>query len=83
MNLFFVRQAFSVSPGCRGTHSLGHAGLELRYPPASAFQILGFKACPTTLAPINIFVALIKGMTASCQINLYLSVLPADGSSAP
>ena len=36
------------SPGCPGTHSVDHAGLELRNPPASASQVLGLKACATT-----------------------------------
>jgi hypothetical protein len=36
------------SPGCPGTHSVDQAGLELRNPPASAFQVLGLMACATT-----------------------------------
>jgi hypothetical protein len=36
------------SPGCPGTHSVDQAGLELRNPPASASQVLGWKACATT-----------------------------------
>ncbi|GAB1293641.1 AP-1 complex subunit gamma-1 [Apodemus speciosus] len=36
------------SPGCPGTHSIDQAGFELRNPPASAFRVLGLKACPTT-----------------------------------
>jgi hypothetical protein len=36
------------SPGCLGTHSVDQAGLELRNLPASAFQVLGLKACTTT-----------------------------------
>jgi hypothetical protein len=35
------------SPGCPGTHFVDQAGLELRNPPASAFQVLGLKACAT------------------------------------
>jgi hypothetical protein len=35
------------SPGCPGTHSADQAGLELRNPPASAFRVLGLKACAT------------------------------------
>jgi hypothetical protein len=31
------------SPGCPGTHFVDQAGLELRNPPASASQVLGFK----------------------------------------
>jgi hypothetical protein len=36
------------SPGCPGTHFVDQAGLKLRNPPASASQVLGLKACPTT-----------------------------------
>jgi hypothetical protein len=36
------------SPGCPGTHSVDQVGLELRNPPASAFQVLGLKACDIT-----------------------------------
>jgi hypothetical protein len=32
------------SPGCPGTHSVDQADLELRNPPASASQVLGFHA---------------------------------------
>jgi hypothetical protein len=35
------------SPGCPGTHSVGHAGLELRNLTVPAFQVLGLKACTT------------------------------------
>jgi hypothetical protein len=35
------------SPGCPGTHFVDQAGLELRNLPASAFQVLGLKACTT------------------------------------
>jgi hypothetical protein len=35
------------SPGCPGTHFVDKAGLELRSPPASAFQVPGLKACTT------------------------------------
>ena len=42
----FVWNSVSLcSPGCSGTHSVDHAGLELRNPPASASQMLGLKAC--------------------------------------
>jgi hypothetical protein len=37
------------SPGCPGTHSVDQACLELRNPPASASQVLGLKACATTV----------------------------------
>jgi hypothetical protein len=42
---FVLRQGF---PGCPGTHFVDQAGLELRNLPASAFQVLGLKACTTT-----------------------------------
>jgi hypothetical protein len=38
------------SPGCPGTHFVDQAGLELRNLPASASQVLGLKACTTTLS---------------------------------
>jgi hypothetical protein len=44
----FSRQGFSVALGCAGTHSVGQAGLELRNPPVSAYQVLGLKAYATT-----------------------------------
>ena len=34
--------------GCPGTHSVDHAGLELRNLPSSASHVLGLKACATT-----------------------------------
>jgi hypothetical protein len=50
---FFVVVVFQdrvslCSPGCPGTHSVDQAGFELRNPPASAFLVLGLKACATT-----------------------------------
>jgi hypothetical protein len=39
------RQISLRSPGCPGTHSVDQAGLELKNPPASAFQVLGLKVC--------------------------------------
>ena len=47
--LFFVfwDKVFLYSPGCPGTHFVDRAGLELRNPPASAFWVLGLKACTT------------------------------------
>jgi hypothetical protein len=45
----FFRDRISLcSTGCRGTHSLDQADLELRNLPASASQVLGLKACATT-----------------------------------
>jgi hypothetical protein len=47
--LFFFRDRVSLySPGCPRTHFVDQAGLELRNPTASAFQVLGLKACATT-----------------------------------
>jgi hypothetical protein len=46
--LFFQDRVSLCSLGCPGTHSVDQAGLELRNSPASAFQVLGLKACPTT-----------------------------------
>jgi hypothetical protein len=45
------------SPGCRGTHFVDQAALELRNPPTSASQVLGLKVCATTdrLSHILIF----------------------------
>jgi hypothetical protein len=37
-----------IYPDCPETHSVDQAGLELRNPPASAFQVLGLKVCATT-----------------------------------
>jgi hypothetical protein len=44
----FSRRVSLYSPGCPGTHFVDQAVLELRNPPASAFQVLGLKACATT-----------------------------------
>jgi hypothetical protein len=48
--LFFRDRVSVYSPGCPGTHSIDQAGLELRNLPASASQVLGLKACATTLS---------------------------------
>jgi hypothetical protein len=47
--VFFRDRVSLCSPGCPGTHFVDQAGLELRNPPASASQMLGLKACATTL----------------------------------
>jgi hypothetical protein len=44
----FLDRVSLYSPDCSGTHSVDQAGLELRNPPVSAFQVLGLKACATT-----------------------------------
>jgi hypothetical protein len=46
--LVFLDRVCLCIPGCPGTHSVDQAGLELRNPPASAFQVLGLKTCTTT-----------------------------------
>jgi hypothetical protein len=40
-----------------GTHSVDQAGLELRNPPASAYQVLGLKACITTAQLVRQFLS--------------------------
>jgi hypothetical protein len=45
---FFQDKISLCSPGCPGTNSVDHAGLEFRNLPASASQVLGLKACATT-----------------------------------
>jgi hypothetical protein len=49
--LFFgFRDRVSLcNPGYPGTHSVDQAGIKLRNPPASASQVLGSKACATTM----------------------------------
>jgi hypothetical protein len=46
--LVFRDRVSLYSPGCPGTHFVDQAGLELRNLPASAYQVLGLKACATT-----------------------------------
>jgi hypothetical protein len=54
--LFVFRDRVSLcSSGCPGTHFVDQAGLKLRNLPASAFQVLGLKACATTTQHIKIF----------------------------
>jgi hypothetical protein len=43
------------SSSCPETHSVNQAGLKLRNPPTSAYQVLGLKACTTT-AWLNIYI---------------------------
>ena len=43
------------SPGCPGAHFVDQAGLLLRNQPASAFRVLGLKACTTTSGSKIIF----------------------------
>ena len=42
------------SPVCPGAYSVDQAGLELRDPPASAFRVLGLKACTNTTQLISL-----------------------------
>jgi hypothetical protein len=49
--LVFQDRVSLYSPGCPGTHFVDQAGLKLRNPPVSAFQVLGLKACATTPSP--------------------------------
>jgi hypothetical protein len=49
--IFYFRDRALCSPGYPGTHSVDQAGLELRNLPASAFQVLGLKACATADRP--------------------------------
>jgi hypothetical protein len=46
--LFFQDRVSLCSPGSPRTHSVDQTGLKLRNLPASAFQVLGLKACTTT-----------------------------------
>jgi hypothetical protein len=45
------------SSGCPGTHSVDQAGLQFRYPPASASQVLGLKVCATTAQQSSFFLS--------------------------
>jgi hypothetical protein len=53
--LVFRDRISLCSPGCPGTHFVDQAGLKLRNLPASAFQVLGLKACATTAWQICTF----------------------------
>ena len=56
---FFFLRRFLCSPGCPGAHSVDQAGLDLRDPPASAFQVLGLKVFAST-AWLIIFLKILK-----------------------
>jgi hypothetical protein len=47
--VLFFETVSLYSPGCPGTHFVDQDGLELKNPPASASQVLGLKACATTV----------------------------------
>jgi hypothetical protein len=71
------RDRFALySPGCPGTHSVDQADLELRNPPASASQVLGFKVCSTTARPKHVlsFVVL-TGLSYLLSENFFLKLL--------
>jgi hypothetical protein len=48
-------RVFLCSLDCPGTHSVDQAGLELKNPPASTYQVLGLKAHATTVRPQGFF----------------------------
>jgi hypothetical protein len=51
------------SSGCPGTYSVDQAGLELRNPLASAYQVLRSKVCATTawlISFLNFFFVLVN-----------------------
>ena len=52
---YFLDRVTLCNFGQPGTLSVDQAGLELRDPPASAFQVLGIKVCATTDRLISIF----------------------------
>jgi hypothetical protein len=63
INLFifvFSESGFLCVAGSPGTHSVDQAGLELRNLPASASQVLGLKACATTVRLSNYFQRMYK-----------------------
>jgi hypothetical protein len=53
------------SPGCPGTHFVDQAGLELRKLPASAFRVLGLKACATKPGPLEFLFYHVTGISDS------------------
>jgi hypothetical protein len=66
--LIFRDRVSLWSPGCPGTHSVNQAGLELRNPPASAFQVLGLKVCATIARQK-------ETLTCTCKTKLQFHVL--------
>ena len=66
LHTFFVVVLFrdKVSLCSPGTHSVDQAGLELRYSPASASQVLGLKACA---GPFKKPPSLVLRKTANCS----------------
>jgi hypothetical protein len=69
-NIFFFSDRVSLySPGCPGAHFVDQAGLELRNLPASAFQVLGLKACATA-APALYFTTVGIGCVEQASLEL-------------
>ena len=54
--LVFYDRVSLCSTACPGTHSEDQAVLKLRDLPASAFQVLGLKACDTTNFKKNVII---------------------------
>jgi hypothetical protein len=81
--LVFQDRVSLYSPGCPGTHFVDQPGLELKNLPASAFQVLGVKACTTMPSsqffsfPITLFIH----FTARSQPPLLL--VPTSHSLSP
>jgi hypothetical protein len=72
--LVFQDRVSLCSPGCPGTHSVALAVLELRNLPASAFLVLGLKACTTTAQWVCISKS---GKLAYRYVLAQLSVIPS------
>jgi hypothetical protein len=54
--VFVFRDRVSLcNPGCPGTHSVDHTGLQLRNLPASASRVLGLKVWAITAQPLSYF----------------------------
>jgi hypothetical protein len=73
--LFFRDRVSLCRPGCPGTHSVDQAGLELRNLPASASQVLGLKACATTVQPVHFFKCFLAIWDCSVE-NFLVSCVP-------
>ena len=48
---FFQAKVSLYSPGCPGLPFVDQAGIELRYLPASALQVMGLNVCATMRGP--------------------------------
>jgi hypothetical protein len=79
--LIFQDRVSLYSPGYPGTYSVDQAGLKLRNPPASAFQVLVFKAWATTTRLNTIFKKVpeagYQGFPSPCSL---LKTLPTKTS---